>query len=328
MQSGISASEALHAAFTTLLSTPTQRGLLASIAHESIIPLSALPLTSTFHADLTQLAPHLTPTTALYIILRLDEPTGGFVLISYVPDAAPVRQKLLLASSQLALARELGPEHFVEKLFVTAPEELTPEGWRKHEAHVLLQAPLTAEEEALQGVKAAEEVGRGTGARASHVSSGLGCPLSAEALTALRELVSGTVHSLVQLKVDTAAETIELASVHAASENQAVTSLISASEPRYSFFYYHPKQHAAGEAVPIVFLYTCPTASKIKERMIYASALNGVVVSAQQEAGVKIAKRMEASSPEEVTAQSLEEEFAPREEVREAFARPKRPGKK
>lgn len=107
---------------------------------------------------------------------------------------------MLFASSRLTLVRELGLERFRETIFATTKAELTAEGWRRHDKHGEIQAPLTQEERALQGVKEAEaEASRGTGARSSHVSSGVNFPISEEALQALRGLEDGGRENLVQL---------------------------------------------------------------------------------------------------------------------------------
>ena len=106
---------------------------------------------------------------------------------------------MLFASTRLTLVRELGLERFRETVFVTTTQELTAEGWKKHEKHGELKAPLTEEEKTLQGVKEAEaEASRGTTSRSSHVSSGLSFPISDAALQALRSLTGGS-DNLVQL---------------------------------------------------------------------------------------------------------------------------------
>jgi len=49
---------------------------------------------------------------ATYVILKQDGVEGregaGCVAVTYVPDKAPVRQKMLYASTRLTLTRELG----------------------------------------------------------------------------------------------------------------------------------------------------------------------------------------------------------------------------
>ena len=166
------------------------------------MPISSLPSSSSdFNSDITLLQQHLTPNEALYIILSRYNAPDGLVAVTYIPDTAPVRQKMLFASTRLTLTRELGTEKFREALFVTTKEELNADGWKKHDSHIGLQAPLTEEERTLKGMKdaEAEEGSRGTGARNSHVSSGLSFPVSDDAVEALKALAAGRDGALVQL---------------------------------------------------------------------------------------------------------------------------------
>lgn len=43
---------------------------------------------------------------------------------------------------------------------------------------------------------------------------------------------------------------------------------------------------------PIVFIYTCPTSSKIREKMLYASCRSSVVTAAEHEAALNIDKKV------------------------------------
>jgi twinfilin-like protein len=196
------ASQELQSAFKVLVSSEDQRGLLCTITKETLTPLTSLgPATSSFADDLSLLTPHLQPKEALYIILRrydINE-NAPFVAVTYVPDSAPVRQKMLFASTRLTLVRELGIERFRETIFATTKEELTPQGFEKHDKHVTLEAPLTEEEQTLGEVKRKEaEEGRGMSERKSHVSSGVSMPISDDALQALKSLASAG-DNLVQL---------------------------------------------------------------------------------------------------------------------------------
>jgi twinfilin-like protein len=184
------------------VSSPNQRGLLCTIDKETLAPLTVLePATSSFENDLSLLAPHLHPNAAVYIILRRypASENAPFVAITYVPDSAHVRQKMLFASTRLTLVRELGTERFREQIFATTKEELTKEGFEKHDKHVGLEAPLTEEEQSLGEVKRKEaEEGRGTNGRRAHVSSGVSMPVTDEALQALKGLAEEK-DNLVQL---------------------------------------------------------------------------------------------------------------------------------
>lgn len=75
-------------------------------------------------------------------------------------------------------------------------------------------------------------------------------------------------------------------------------------------------------------MYSCPTASKIKERMVYAASRAGILNLAEQDAGLTINKKLEASSPTEWTEDVLASEFAEHKVETKTFARPKRPGRR
>lgn len=144
--------------------------------------------------------PHIKPDEALYIILRRYPSAPALVAVTYVPDTAPVRQKMLFAATRLTLVRELGSEHFRETLFATAAHELTPAGFEKHDAHTAMEAPLTEEERSLGEVRRAEqEAGMGTGTREIHLSKHMATPIAEAALDALKELAAGDRRSLVML---------------------------------------------------------------------------------------------------------------------------------
>lgn len=107
---------------------------------------------------------------------------------------------MLFASTRLTLVRELGIERFRETIFATTKEELTKEGFVKHDKHVKLEAPLTEEEQSLGEVKRKEaEEGRGMNERKSHVSAGVSMPATSDAIDALKALSEDGEHNLVQL---------------------------------------------------------------------------------------------------------------------------------
>jgi len=234
---------------------------------------------------------------------------------------------MLFASTRSTLVRELGIERFRETIFATTKEELTKEGFEKHDKHVKLEAPLTEEEQTLGDVKRKEaEEGRGLGERRSHVSSGVSMPISSEAVEALKVLAEKDGDNLVQIKINAGTETMELAS----STNTPISSLpstISSTEPRYSFYRF-THTHDGTASSPILFIYTCPSGSKIKERMLYAASSRSAVQVAETEAGLKVDKKIEESNPSDISEESIMGDLHPKVEVKQAFSRPKRPGRK
>ena len=145
--------------------------------------------------------------------------------------------------------------------------------------------------------------------------------------SALQDIGKGGEGTLVMLGIDVQSETLQLIkSEEVMPENLSKT--MPADRPSYSF-YRHPQ--AAAED-PVLFIYVCPGTSKVKERMLYASSRNGVLEIAKAE-GVIVGKRLEAGDPSEVGVQRLEEEAGVKAvddsaQSKQAFSRPKRPGRR
>lgn len=109
---------------------------------------------------------------------------------------------MLFASTRLTLVRELGREHFRETIYTTTRDELTPEGFEKHDKHEQLEAPLTEEERSLEGVKQAEAIEGARGGTASReipMGQRMAMPVLDDALAALKELAPDGGRSLVTL---------------------------------------------------------------------------------------------------------------------------------
>jgi len=309
--------------------------LLAGIENERLIPLDTLPLRNErFQDDLHQLQSHLSPQQAAYILLKTNpDAPNGYAAITFVPNHAPVRQKMLFASTRLTLLRELGLERFSQQIFATEMEELTAEGWRRHEAHVGLDAPLTEEESGLKDVRDAEaSESQGTTGRRGHVSGKVDVSTGegvVEALASLRE--EGCRGTLVQLKFVLPDETLRLDSSTDGVQPSDVGTTISATEPRYSF-YSHPDAPSESE---ILFIYTCPSSSKIKERMVYSTGKSWTRTVAERDAGIIVSKSLEATEPSELTLGVAGGGGRGETEVEQGsrppssgFARPKRPGRR
>lgn len=278
------ASNELHSAFKSLLSTPSQRAVLATIAGESLTVAHTVPLTSNFDHDLRSINNLLKPNEAQYILLRVpDNPL--FTAVTYVPDIAPVRQKMLFASTRLTLTRELGTEHFGDSFFTTTATEITPDGWKSHLKHVSAEAPLTQEEQNLVGIREAEasEVG-GTARRGAGYGRPGGKQMPSEGIVpVLKEIGTG---DLVVVKIADESKFV-LASKATGVEPSHIASNLDTDEPRYSYYGYE----FDGET-KVIFIYTCPTASKIRHRMIYASSRRSAEVLCTDEAGVPLAKKV------------------------------------
>ncbi|KLU90297.1 hypothetical protein MAPG_09261 [Magnaporthiopsis poae ATCC 64411] len=335
--------------FAELLSTPSHFALLVTIDSETIKPTGfltdpsgndAAADVSTFEANLDRLLqPRLLPNQALYVLLRRSPASAsgsaGPVLVAatYIPDAAPVRQKMLFASTRLTLTRELGSEHFRESLFANSADELSAQGFRRHDAHGETAAPLTEEERTLGEVRRAEqEAGAGTGVREIHLSKNMAMPIAPDALAALKEL-AGDGKVLVMLKINPETETVELVPSSSSSPSSIadLSTTISATEPRFTFYRF-THTHAGTTSDPVLFFYTCPASPdgarvSIKFRMMYPLMKRAVLAAAEQECGLVCEKRFEVEEPAEITEAMVLADLHPQVEEKKAFSRPKRPGR-
>ncbi|KAJ5497385.1 Actin-binding cofilin/tropomyosin type [Penicillium fimorum] len=338
MQSGITVSAELQDAFTRFNSDSSTFCLPVTITAETLTPLAPIsfqgsPSENAFFSALPQLSSILQPKTPIYLLLRRpSNASTALIALTYIPSNAPVRAKTLFASTRSTLTRELGTEKFASTVFATEEDEvLGQDAWRERDGEgpnaISREDMMGEKERELEAVRKAEAEARsGTPRRdigmGGTVGTGSGMrvsmPADEDAKSALRNLQDG---GLVQLIVDIRTENIVLADSQSGVEASAVATHISSTSPRYSFYRY------LGSDV-VIFVYTCPTGSSIKERMLHATSRRVAIDIAEKE-GLKIEKKIEASSPSEITGDRLQEEVAPPRDQgpTRGFARPRRPGR-
>lgn len=204
-------SKELHNAFSSFLSNPSDFALLVTIASEALCPHGIVPYIDcpssdqddAFYASLPSLQEHLATNQALYVLLRRQPSPAGLVAVTYVPDAAPVRQKMLFASTRMTLTRELGTEKFASSMFATESKDLMESGWRKWETSEKggIGQPLTEEERTLKDVQEGEDQARqgGTGERKLVGGGGFSMKIGPDVREALADLKDGRGSNLVML---------------------------------------------------------------------------------------------------------------------------------
>lgn len=340
MQSGIKASQDLQDAFSSFTSDQSLFALPVTITSEYLQPLEAVPFgsSSDLKSALPSLGQHVQPKTPIFLLMRDAPNTSSLTAVTYIPTNAPVRSKTLFASTRATLVRELGIEKFHDTLFCTEIDEiLDPKQWagRKSdkEAQSVDSALLSTEERELQDVRRAEDEERfgtkgrdvGVGGTIGEVQAGnrLKMKIADDAKDAVASLSNSEGGDVVQLGVES--EALVLRSTAKDVQPGGLGKQISDTEPTYTFYRY---PGSSG----VLFIYTCPSGSKIKDRMVYASSRAFVPLIAK-DLGVDVVKRLEFGTPEEVTADALKEVVEPKSEesggkTGGGFARPKRPGKR
>ncbi|EPQ58361.1 actin depolymerizing protein [Gloeophyllum trabeum ATCC 11539] len=338
--SGIGVSPDLRDVFAAALDSNSVRFIKVSIHNETLVHDLSFAVANSLQDDLPVLHDALDDNTPAYVLARLDDPPTDWLAIFYVPDSAKVRDKMLYASSRNALTKSLGSAHFTDSLFATSKADLTPEAYAAHKRHQAAPQPMSAREKEMADIRAAEREGgvpyRGSQVRQNVMGTGVGLNWGPEVEEAVKGLGDGDGSWLVVLTIDPATETLLLSSSSEKSVHELSTALPT-SEPCYAFFAYpHPS------ARTIVFIYSCPSASPIKHRMLYSSGSSGVYAAAKsllassqsQVAGRKV----ETSDPAELTEGYLESELGLGDGEQKAapaavgsgggFARPKGPGRR
>eukprot|EP00013_Stygamoeba_regulata_P029181 CAMPEP_0177660808 /NCGR_PEP_ID=MMETSP0447-20121125/18270_1 /TAXON_ID=0 /ORGANISM="Stygamoeba regulata, Strain BSH-02190019" /LENGTH=335 /DNA_ID=CAMNT_0019165963 /DNA_START=44 /DNA_END=1054 /DNA_ORIENTATION=- len=323
--SGIGVATELADKFGSAITDGTTRFVKAVIENESVVLKAAHAQSDNFQADVEAIQGYLEDSRACYIFLKLDSPSSSgatWRLLAYVPDTAPVKERMLYASSRDFLKKQLGSSYFADDLHGTTKADLS---WESYQAHINSKtsaAPLTSGEALHQ--KAAS-LAIDPGHTREYVHS-VKFPMSRAAFDEVRKLGSGDPSTnFVQLLVDPAKETIELA----CSKKLIVSELASAvpsNEPRFSLFSYDHVWEGQQQK-NIVFIYSCTNHSPVKLKMLY-STVKAPAIQGAEEAGVEKMTRIEVQEPEELNEALLNESIHPKvEEKVQRITRPTRPGK-
>ncbi|KAG8990862.1 Twinfilin-1, partial [Tulasnella sp. 427] len=182
-----------------------------------------------------------------------------------------------------------------------------------------------AREAELAEIQAAERqsstVFEGSRARKNHVGTGVGVDMTLEAEDAIKSLVAGHGANLLILGMASESEGVKVVE----TKESSVTNLPSAlpkSEPSYAFYRW--------QADKIVFIYTCPSGSGVKLRMVYSMGVSSVTQAAQEIGEFKIFKKLEASDPSDLDLSFAQDELPPPAKPTgpPSFARPRGPPRK
>jgi len=328
--SNIPVSDQLQKAFGDARASGNVRFIKVSIEDESLVPVATQPVSADAEHDFAKVVPNFERHTAAFVLYRLDSTDASagsheWVLLSYVPDGSPVKQRMLYASTRDYLKRQLGKNYFAYDFYGSAPEDFTWEAFQESLKKPQGTAPLTADEVQRSSMAGAEI---DPGHTREYVHS-VKFPLSIAAQNALRNLTPA--QNYAQISVDTVKETVELVEARQLSASD-IASRLPSNEPRFVFFRWSHTHNGGAGPVRLesnVFIYWCPETAPIKAKMLY-STVKSVVAGAAEDAGVTFEKagKLEASELEDVTEEAIREALHPTaEDGQKAFARPRGPGR-
>lgn len=249
---------------------------------------------------------------------------------------------MLYASTRANLLKGLGSTLFTDSIFATTKNDLTPDAYQAHLRHQAAPKPLSSREQEIADLKIAENAAasyEGSRSRASHVGTGVGLNWTPEAEQAIAQLAEGDqsaivilvrtsltlvwlhcTHSLHQT-IDPTSESLLLKSASDCAIEQLPSALPS-SEPchallAWTFTEASASKREIGLSCPlcykielimkfVVFIYSCPSSSPIKHRMLYSSGSSGThqtaktLLTASSPSIVIASRKIETSDPKEL----------------------------
>lgn len=282
--------------------------------------------------DFDALHSHVEAHKPRYIVFRLDE-DNEYAFITYVPDMADVRQKMLYASSANTVQRQLGGrERFRHALYWNDLADVSSRGWREHLAHVQAPDP-TSEAEAREAATLGGLVGAGTSGARSHLAEvgsdnskdnddAWRAPEDKDSVVAFVQQHQPATGRALRVSVDPTTERLCAEPHH---EIESDRDFFAEGKPAYMLY---PRPGGA-----LYFVYTCPPASSVRDKMLYSFKKDIVTrLVAQHKPALQV---LEASEPDDLSHHNLfatsppKNENAPEPVVNKPrFNRPKPPGRR
>lgn len=251
-----------------------------------------------------------------------------YVFVSYVSDSSPVRLKMLYASTKNTLIRQIGGNSIGKQLLITDAsdlEDVLNNGEAQH-----TPAVLTESEKA--NLEISQEQRRMKLSSRKLVSQTDGTPTSLMFnIQVDGSSIGQLLHqsNILTFKIDLDTEQIQVVGKDNIDDPKDLK--IVTEHPSYTIYRNGSLNY---------FIYSCPSGSKVKERMVYASNRLGFIDHLKDQAQLDFARVIEIGDPEDLEltliANSSQEEKKQEEEQEAAaattssrkFNKPRGPGRR
>lgn len=257
--------------------------------------------------------------------------------VSFIPDLAPIRQKMLFASTKNTLLQQLG-SRFSKKNIVEFSElrELEYEEFQRAVLDGDVNLTLTAKEKDLQTLNSLQNLTLSHSS--SHAYKRELPSMNTKSETSLffkieldldQVLRSDLYSKLVVMNIDTVAETLNLTAQVSGVSVKNLVETVSKSvskflEPSPAYILYG---HDQGK---LAFIYACPSGCKVKARIMYAANKQGLLAHLKSDylPNQEIVETIEVGDFDEINTTSLEksdEATAQKSESGLKFSKPRGP---
>lgn len=325
-QSGISAEQEL----VDVLHDPSQGSQRLRIVTAGVSDdFTSMPLKGVYDS-LSELQSKL-DNEPLYVFIKdIQKNPNQYVFISYVPDSSPVKLKMLYASTKNTLVRQIGGNLIGKQLLVTDKADLE-DALQSQDLDPQQNATLLTESEKAE-IEISQQQQRMKLGNRKLVSQSGGSPGS---LVFNVESGDSTIHDLLKqfnviyCKIDLDSERIQV--VDKSNIKEPAELKIIPEDPSYTIYRNGSLNY---------FIYSCPSGSKVKERMVYASNRLGFINHLKDQDKLEFARIVEIGDPEDLELSLISnssEEEQNQEKAEEANARsassrkfnkPKGPGRR
>lgn len=314
-QSGIRASEGLKKLFASAKSNNT-RMIVIKISDEQLKEHAVYQKRgNNWQQDYSTLLPSLSfNNEPCYLLIKLDSNNSlgsDWLFVTYAPDTATVRQKMLYASTRSTLKSEFGPSYIKHDIQASTKSDVSSENL-KHSCENKSTVLSFVEYDLMQAkLEESNPTSHGTLLANQAALKGVSFPIDQEALEKLCLLAGGKIN-YVQMSVDTLNEAIKLEAAAQVSI-QEVQKHVPRGKPRYHFFAFD-HEHDAKKCRPIFFVYTIPPSAScsIKDRMLYSSCKAAFLHTVETKAQLKVDRKIEVDSAEILNEDFFRYELYPR----------------
>jgi len=293
------------------------------IEAESFKQVSTGRNTRTKAGNLSLIAAVLDSRNQCYAATETEE-KDRWMLVFYIPDDSPVRDRMVYASSLSALKLGLGAAKFGPDFTIRDAKECSPTAYEESKKKMSDEDLMTMEEK--MGMRSESYVSMSTDTVKMSGMSDLPLKTSDEAQTAIAALIAGSITGVV-LSLDPTTEIMGVAT-SGTMDIAAVARAFPPNQPRYAVFRFaHSNPETNEDAEPaVVFVYYCPDIAGPRLKMFYSSC-KSMAVKTCEKFGLTATKQVEVSVATELSAAFILDELYPKKTVVKAFAKPAKPGR-
>ncbi|WBW75256.1 twinfilin [Schizosaccharomyces osmophilus] len=274
------------------------RAAVIRISNESSFEVSdTVDKSSSFESDFEKIRQVLLASSEPAFVLVHDQNRNDLLqFISYVPESANVRNKMLYASSRSGLIRIVNMSKIDKSFFASTTEELSYKSFFDQITKETDSAPLRQDEKERQQVD--ESLQSSTSQKRSLVTGGIAMEINDDALEGIKKLRSVPQNTLLLFSVRDEVICLEDEKANIAASD--VKSFFHPSEPRFGFY-----SQSKDEKLKNLFIYICPMQSSVKNRMVYSSCKLAFLNKVEEEFGVSIDGRLESNDSADCTEKEI-----------------------